>query len=97
MGCGVDWDLLGGTGMALGQTGGHWEAVCWLRLGLDWFILVFTGLYWSVLVCTGLYWCILVRTGLYWFVLVGRFHYAARIWDGVKKSSALAEYGRLLG
>ncbi|XP_058679126.1 nonsense-mediated mRNA decay factor SMG9 isoform X6 [Ammospiza caudacuta] len=25
------------------------------------------------------------------------FHYAARIWDGVKKSSALAEYGRLLG
>ncbi|XP_036260647.1 LOW QUALITY PROTEIN: nonsense-mediated mRNA decay factor SMG9 [Molothrus ater] len=27
----------------------------------------------------------------------GRFHYAARIWDGVKKSSALAEYGRLLG
>lgn len=26
-----------------------------------------------------------------------RFHYAARIWDGVKKSSALAEYSRLLG
>lgn len=26
----------------------------------------------------------------------GRFHYAARIWDGVKKSSALAEYSRLL-
>lgn len=25
-----------------------------------------------------------------------RFHYAARIWDGVKKSSALAEYSRLL-
>ncbi|GAB0200429.1 protein SMG9 [Grus japonensis] len=25
------------------------------------------------------------------------FHYAARIWDGVKKSSALAEYSRLLG
>lgn len=24
------------------------------------------------------------------------FHYAARIWDGVKKSSALAEYSRLL-
>lgn len=25
------------------------------------------------------------------------FHYAARIWDGVKKSSALSEYSRLLG
>lgn len=25
-----------------------------------------------------------------------RFHYAARIWDGVKKSSALSEYSRLL-
>uniref|UniRef100_G3U280 Nonsense-mediated mRNA decay factor SMG9 n=1 Tax=Loxodonta africana TaxID=9785 RepID=G3U280_LOXAF len=25
-----------------------------------------------------------------------RFHYAARIWDGVRKSSALAEYSRLL-
>ncbi|MEJ1286269.1 hypothetical protein NN561_017275 [Cricetulus griseus] len=25
-----------------------------------------------------------------------QFHYAARIWDGVKKSSALAEYSRLL-
>ncbi|XP_039868743.1 protein SMG9-like isoform X1 [Simochromis diagramma] len=24
------------------------------------------------------------------------FHYAARIWDGVKKSSALSEYSRLL-
>uniref|UniRef100_A0A8C3Y567 Nonsense-mediated mRNA decay factor SMG9 n=1 Tax=Catharus ustulatus TaxID=91951 RepID=A0A8C3Y567_CATUS len=53
-------------------------------------VLVHTGPYWSVLVHTGPYWSILVRTGR-------RFHYAARIWDGVKKSSALAEYGRLLG
>ncbi|MGH0174308.1 UNVERIFIED_CONTAM: hypothetical protein FKN15_009394 [Acipenser sinensis] len=30
------------------------------------------------------------------FSLLPGFHYAARIWDGVKKSSALSEYSRLL-
>lgn len=34
--------------------------------------------------------------GLYLLLSSHRFHYAARIWDGVKKSSALAEYSRLL-
>lgn len=33
---------------------------------------------------------------VHFIAVFNRFHYAARIWDGVKKSSALSEYSRLL-
>ena len=64
------WDVLGGTGMYRGGTGG-WD---WAILGEPESELGCTGkgvLCWGgLLVLTGAYCCLLVHTGAYWFFLV---------------------------